>query len=129
MPRRSSPPYEPGKDANPRPIYKGTNLTVTGASRERLIAMKLNAGRETDIDDLEVLRTEARIGSAEEARRIHRTVYGTKPMAAEADQYLIDRFVKPERQEAREPAPWPPSTTSAASAASDEQKGRGTHDR
>ena len=118
--------YEPDEDRNPRPIYNGENLTVTGASRERLIAMKLTAGRETDIDDLEVLLTEARIGSAEEARRIHRTVYGTKPMAAESDQYLIDRFVKPRRQEAPEPAPRPPS---AAGAATEVQQGGGTHDR
>lgn len=106
--------YEPGEDRNPRPIYQGTNLTVTGASRERLIAMKLNAGRKIDIDDLEVLLTEARIGSAEEARRIHRTVYGTKPMAAESDQYLIDRFVKRPGEGVPEPGAGPSSAHGAA---------------
>ena len=118
--------YEPGEDRNPRPIYNGTNLTVTGASRNRLIAMKLNAGRDADIEDLKVLLSEADVQSAEEARRIHRTVYGNRPMAENADQYLIDRFVKRQGEGVREPGARP---SSAQGAATESGRAKGTYDR
>ena len=61
-----------------------------------------------------VLLSEADVQSAEEARRIHRTVYGKRPMAENADQYLIDRFVKRQGEGVPEPGAGPSSAHGAA---------------
>ena len=54
--------------------------------------MKLHAGRPPDLADLDILPKEARIETQREAVRLHELTYGTEPMAAEADLYLIERY-------------------------------------
>ena len=52
----------------------------------------MDGGRAPDLADLDILLKEARIETRREAVRLHELPYGTKPMAAEADLYLIKRY-------------------------------------
>ena len=54
--------------------------------------MKLHAGRPPDLADLDILLKEAGVETRREAVRLHELRYGTEPMAAEADLYLIERY-------------------------------------
>ena len=56
----------PGADA-----LQHANLVITGASAEHLLAMKLEAGRRTDVDDIRMLLDRLGIDEPEEAARIH----------------------------------------------------------
>ena len=49
-------PQEP--DRRERTVYSNSHLTIVGASLERMIAMKLHAGRQPDRDDLDILLME-----------------------------------------------------------------------
>ena len=91
-------------DRRERPLYEGSNLTIIGASRERMIAMKLDAGREPDLEDLDQLLTEGQVQTSAEARRLYSMCYGTREMPAESQQYLIHRYT----QRVKPPAPAPP---------------------
>ncbi len=73
-------------------VYDNSHLTIAGASINRMIAMKLHAGRPPDLADLDILLKEARVETRREAVRLHELTYGTEPMAAEADLYLIERY-------------------------------------
>ena len=93
-------------DPNERTLYDNTNLTITGASLNRLIAMKLHAGRATDLADLNVLLDEAGVQSGEDARRIHRLTYGLESeMDEDADLYLIKRYASRTRADGASESP------------------------
>ena len=52
-------------------LYNTPNLVITGASAEHLLAMKLEAGRRTDVDDIRMLLDRLCIDEPAEAARIH----------------------------------------------------------
>ena len=58
-------------DTRARTVYESEYLTITGASAEHILAMKLEAGRATDVDDIATLIGRLRISTAEEALAIH----------------------------------------------------------
>ena len=89
-------PQEPDRGA--RRVYINTHLTIEGASTRRMIAMKLHAGRSPDLADLDVLLKAAGVTTRREAERLHELTYGTEPMAAEADLFLIERYVHRRRE-------------------------------
>ena len=60
--------------------------------------MKLHAGRPPDLADLDVLLKAAGVTTRREAERLHELTYGTEPMAAEADLFLIERHVRRRRE-------------------------------
>jgi hypothetical protein len=93
-----------GPDEGESAMYTDTHLQVNGASVERMIAMKLHAGRDADLDDLDTLLPAAAIDSRQSAVATHGRTYGTRPMAPEADQYLIDRYVRRRTTPAAVPA-------------------------
>ena len=76
-------------DRGERRVYGNSHLTIADASTNRMIAMKLNAGRPLDLD---ILLREAGVETRREAVRLHKLTYGSEPMVAEADMYLIDRY-------------------------------------
>ena len=78
-------------DRGERRVYRNTHLTIQGASNSR---MKLHAGRPPDLADLDVLLKAAGVGTRQQAGRLHELTYGTEPMAAEADIYLIERYAR-----------------------------------
>ena len=89
-------------DRGERRVYDNSHLTIAGASTNRMIAMKLHAGRPPDLADLDILLKEAGVETRREAVRLHELTYGTEPMAAEADLYLIKRY---ERRPDRDTGP------------------------
>ncbi|MDD9998757.1 MAG: hypothetical protein OXQ89_13535 [Rhodospirillaceae bacterium] len=54
--------------------------------------MKLHAGRPPDLADLEILLREAGVETRRAAAGLHELTCGGKPMAAEANVYLIKRY-------------------------------------
>ena len=79
-------------DRGERPVYANSHLTIADASTRRMIAMKLHAGRPPDLADPDILLREAGIETRRAAAGLHELTYGAKPMAAEADLYLIQRY-------------------------------------
>lgn len=76
-------------DSGPTLVYEGTNLQVYGASARYVMAMKLVAGREVDLEDLPTLLRAAKFESLDEAlewvtrAHSHRLI----PVAA---QYILE---------------------------------------
>ena len=63
-----------GTDERAQTLYESRNLVVTGASAQYLLAMKLAAGRDKDITDIEYLLGHLKISQADEALAICQTV-------------------------------------------------------
>ena len=64
----------PAKDDRARTVFNKPGLVVTGASAEHMLAMKIDAARNSDEDDIGVLVDQLRITSADQALEIYRTV-------------------------------------------------------
>ena len=79
-------------DRGERQVYANSHLTIAGASTRRMIAMKLHAGRPPDLADLDIFLREAGVETRRAAAGLQELTYGAKPMAAEADLYLIQRY-------------------------------------
>ena len=63
------------RDARARTLYATEHLTVTGASAEHLLAMKLEAGRAADEGDIAALVKLLGLRSIEEGVEIHRRLF------------------------------------------------------
>ena len=90
-------------DPGERTVYKASHLLVQGASLERMIAMKLHAGRPDDIDDLNLLLDEAKVEKPEQARRLHYREYAGRAMPATSDRFLFEKLIRsklPAREQA-----------------------------
>ena len=55
-------------------LFESRNLLITGASKEHLIAMKMEAGRAIDIEDLITLLNKGEKISLDRAVRIHESL-------------------------------------------------------
>ena len=56
-----------GEDRRAPVLFDSPHLVVTGASAEHMLAMKLQAGREADLDDIDTLLAHLQIATSEEA--------------------------------------------------------------
>ena len=85
-------------DRNARTLYNSPYLTVTGASPKHLLAMKLEAGRARDMNDVKILMKRLGLSDAAEATGIHARLYAGKPMKARAVEGLerVSRELKTE---------------------------------
>ena len=81
-------------DPQERLLYDESNLKVVGASTNRMIAMKLHAGRRVDLEDLDILLSEAGVETRMDAERIHDRAYGTDEMAEDSQDYLLEKYVR-----------------------------------
>ena len=63
-----------GTDERARTLYESPHLVVTGASAQYLLAMKLAAGRDKDITDIEHLLDHLKISRADDALAIFQAV-------------------------------------------------------
>ena len=61
-------------------MFNSSGLVVTGASAEHLLAMKMLAGRDVDMDDIAHLGSGLRISTGRAAARIYETVYPGMPL-------------------------------------------------
>ena len=75
-------PRDPDRRA--QTLYESPHLRVTGASAEYLLAMKLEAGRDKDIEDIAYLLEHLRIKTSDEALAIHETLLPDSERQAQA---------------------------------------------
>ena len=82
-------------DTRARTVYESEYLTITGASAEHILAMKLEAGRRTDIGDVATLIGHLGITTAEDALAIHRRLFPESTRGSKAreivEHVLADR--------------------------------------
>ena len=75
-------------DQRARTLYQSQHLTVTGASPEHLMAMKLEAARDKDVGDIETLIAHMGMHRCEDALAIHREVFPESERSAQARALL-----------------------------------------
>ena len=81
-----------GEDVRAPMLFDSPHLVVTGASAEHLLAMKLQAGREGDLDDIDTLLEHLGIATSEDALKLHERVFPTTPVSERARDYLLRKF-------------------------------------
>lgn len=80
-------------DGRARTVFDTPHLVVTGASPEHVLAMKLEAARNTDRQDIEALVETLGIERREQAVEIHRAVYPKWELEQSAQQ-MVDELLK-----------------------------------
>ena len=114
------------EDSQAATVFNSPNLVVTGASPRHLLAMKIDAGRPEDVEDIEWLIGKLKIDTIEEATEVHRETYPHSQLLTTSRNRLEEAFrrknVQPSGHEkVAPPPPRPPKTTDAASG--DEEQG------
>ena len=109
-------PEDPDQES--KPSYKGSHLTVQTASAERMLAMKLHAGRPSDLKDIQQLVRFTNIRNGEEAKRLTEHHFPHTEVPAERVKVVDEAITKAASQaveDVRAPANAPePATGSAA---------------
>lgn len=85
------------KDTAARTVYQSPYLTVTGASAEHLLGMKLLAAREADEDDIRALVEHLKLTRAEEAIAVYEELFPDEPLKTRARQVLKGILPAPPR--------------------------------
>ena len=81
--------YRPqAPDPAPRPLYSSPSLVVMGASPEYMLAMKLQAARGADAEDLRLLLEECGISAPEDALAIHDRLFPDRPAGDRQRRFL-----------------------------------------
>jgi len=76
------------RDTRARTAYESRWLTVTGASPEHLLAMKLLAARNRDREDIGTLVEFLKLKTPEDAERIYQELFPAEPMKDRAREML-----------------------------------------
>ena len=84
-----------GADRRAPTLYSTPNLVITGASAEHLLAMKLEAGRRTDVDDIRLLLDRLGIEEPEVAARIHAHLFPSSARRERVER-LLWTLLRPE---------------------------------
>ena len=79
-------------DTRARTVYESEYLTITGASAEHLLAMKLKGGRAADVDDVATLIRHLDLADAQDALAIHGRLFPELTRRNEAGQILDAAF-------------------------------------
>ena len=82
-------------DTRAKTVYESEYLTITGASAEHILAMKLEAGRATDVDDVATLVSRLGITSPQEALVIHERLFPDSKRSGRAEQILNAVLARP----------------------------------
>ncbi len=81
--------YRPqAPDPAPQPLYSSPSLVVMGASPEYMLAMKLQAARGGDADDLRLLLGQCGVHAAEDALAIHDKLFPDRPAGDRQRRFL-----------------------------------------
>jgi hypothetical protein len=86
--------FLPGEDPRSRPVYESGALRVDVASPQYLLAMKLLAARDQDIDDIVLLYRLCGFTSAAEGLDLVESVYPGRLIAPKV-QFLLEEFFGP----------------------------------
>jgi len=85
--------YRPrAEDPNPRALFSSPSLTVMGGSPEYMLAMKLQAARGTDAEDIRLLLDNCGVTTAREALVIHDRLFPDRP-AGERQRRMLDMIL------------------------------------
>ena len=84
-----------GEDARAPLLFDAPHLVVTGASAEHMLAMKLQAGREADLDDIDTLLAHLQITTSTDALAIHERLFPTTPISERARIHVEEKFNPP----------------------------------
>ena len=82
-------------DRRAQTLYESPHLVVTGASAEYLLAMKLEAGRDKDVEDIAYLLDRLKIEESDEALAIHEAALPDSERRAQARALLSALATKP----------------------------------
>ena len=85
-------------DARAPTLYNSPYLVVTGASAEHMLAMKLESGRNTDRQDVEILLDHLAIRGPDEAIRIHERLFPDSTRKEDVDRLLSEILETPSRR-------------------------------
>ena len=81
--------YRPqAPDPAPRPLYSSPSLVVMGASPEYMLAMKLQAARGADAEDLRLLLELCGVSAPEDALAIHDKLFPDRPAGDRQRRFL-----------------------------------------
>lgn len=78
----------PNPDPAPRPLYSSPSLAVMGASPEYMLAMKLQAARGADAEDLGLLLELCGVSDPEDALAIHDRLFPDRPAGDRQRRFL-----------------------------------------
>ena len=78
---------------------------VTGASAEHLLAMKIKAGPDKDLNDIEFLARKLRIRSFAEARQVHDALFPRHEIPYDVRKEIENRLVRIRAEPACKPLP------------------------
>lgn len=80
------------EDSQAATVFNSPGLVVTGASAKHLLAMKIDAGRAEDIDDIKWLLEQLQIGNVDEALEVHRETYPHSALLSTSRSRLEEAF-------------------------------------
>ncbi|HWG99252.1 MAG TPA: DUF6036 family nucleotidyltransferase [Pilimelia sp.] len=86
--------FLPGDDPRARPVYESDALRVDVASPEYLLAMKLLAARDQDVDDIVLLYRMCGFTTASQGLDLVESVYPGRTVAPKV-QFLLEEFFGP----------------------------------
>lgn len=75
-------------DTTARTLYKSRFLTIQGASPRHLLAMKLEAARERDVEDIKTLMQELGMTTVEDGASVHRELFPNRDLKTRARAIL-----------------------------------------
>lgn len=113
------------EDSQAATVFNSPGLVVTGASARHLLAMKIDAGRPEDIDDIRWLLEQLRIDDIDEALAIHRETYPHSALRSTSRSRLEEAFKQQRRESGRRgnvALPPPPRPATAAMNATDPER-------
>lgn len=80
------------EDSQAATVFNSPGLVVTGASAKHLLAMKIDAGRPEDIEDIKWLLEQLRIENIDEAVEVHRETYPHSTLLSTSRSRLEEAF-------------------------------------
>lgn len=84
----------PEPDLCARTIFDSPHLVVTGASARHLLAMKVHAARDKDLEDITTLVRELGIATMAEVREIHKALFPQADLPLRSDQRVAELLTK-----------------------------------
>jgi len=85
---QATPKMPMARDTRSRTLYATQYLTITGASAEHMLAMKLESARDFDADDIAVLTEHLHLKKVEEGLAIHHRLFPDSRKRARATEML-----------------------------------------
>ena len=113
-------------DSHATTVFNSPNLIVTGASAKHLLAMKIDAGRPEDVEDIAWLVEKLQIENIDQAIEVHRETYPHSALLATSRSRLEEAFRRRHAQPGRDEnvAPAPPRTLKRGTRAADRKRNR-----